>query len=526
MNIKVIVGSIACSAVLGYPVLSIAYESFQGPTELIQYDPAKTFDGYTLFSPFRGKNTYLINMQGEVVHTWPYPEGWVTGGQEVIEKHARLLENGTLFRGFSDRRGFTGNQSNVVYQISNWDGEVIWEYDESRPGYAPHHDFRVIWNPKLQQQTILYVASRDISDEEARAIGVDPKGSEDISSRPDGLVEIDMQGNVIWEWNVSDHVIQDKNPDVLNYGVVADNPGKLDPNWGAGVGGDWIHINALDYNEVLDQIVISNSSHSEIQIIDHGATFVAGDPEASIELAAGDAGDFIYRWGNPCAFDAGDCPSLIDEGRNNTNGHQQLFFIHDAQWIREKEMAVPGAGNLPGEGNLLIFDNGTRKPGVTHSSVYEINPYAGRMADGEYVAQMDGGYKVEGGSSPQNISTQIVWEFKSTMSNSFYSEYISGAQRLENGNTFINSGANGHFFEVTPEGEVVWEYINPVGVQSSGEYGIYRIMTDTAGRQFNSVFRAARYSADYPGLNGRDLVPMGQITEIHSAEPAAPSWEK
>ena len=75
-----------------------AYEAFQGPSEVIQYDPDKAFNGYTLFSPFRGKNTYLIDMEGNVVHMWPYPE-WAITGDEAVEKHARLLEDGTLVRG-------------------------------------------------------------------------------------------------------------------------------------------------------------------------------------------------------------------------------------------------------------------------------------------------------------------------------------------------------------------------------------------------------------------------------------------
>jgi hypothetical protein len=75
---------------------------------------------------------------------------------------------------------------------------------------------------------------------------------------------------------------------------------------------------------------------------------------------------------------------------------------------------------------------------------------------------------------------------------------------------------------VTEEGEVVWEYINPIGDQTRGEYGIYKIMADRAGEHFNSVFRCVRYDTDYPGLSGRDLTPKGKITEIHTKEPDRP----
>ena len=43
----------------------------------------------------------------------------------------------------------------------------------------------------------------------------------------------------------------------------------------------------------------------------------------------------------------------------------------------------------------------------------------------------------------------------------FYSAVISSAQRLWTGNTFIVEGTTGRVFEVTPEGQIVWEYINP-----------------------------------------------------------------
>ena len=82
MKISKTVLGFTSAAVIGITISGRAYEAFQGPTELIQYDPAKASPGYTLFSPFRGQNTYLIDMHGNVVHYWPYPKGWVTPGAE------------------------------------------------------------------------------------------------------------------------------------------------------------------------------------------------------------------------------------------------------------------------------------------------------------------------------------------------------------------------------------------------------------------------------------------------------------
>ena len=504
-----------------------AYEAFQGPTELIQYDPAKASPGYTLFSPFRGKNTYLIDMQGNVVHYWPYQEGWSAPGRETVEKHARLLRDGTLFRGAVNRSAGGGAR----YQQYSWNGELLWEHVEERPGYNPHHDFLVIWNPKLEQRTLLYLATRQKTHDEVVALGADPSKSQDYDSRPDGIVEVDMNGNVVWEWNISDHVVQDLDPSLPNYGVIRENPGKMDINFADdGISGDWIHANSMDYNATLDHIVINNSTHSESYVIDHGATFVTGDPEASIALAASDAGDFLYRWGNPCVYDSGRCPSISRDGRNIDHGHQQVFFTHDIQWITEQETA---AGNpLPGEGNMLIFDNGARRLDTTYSSVLEFNPYDGPMKNGVYVPETRAGYGAGPGAAAGGmgmgmgggalVSNQVVWTYRSELPNSFYSQYISSAQRLPNGNTLINSGARGHFFEVTPDREVVWEYINPVGDRTGDAHGVYKIMTDSVGRSFNSVFKVVRYPLDYPAFAGKDLTPKGPITALWTNEPNAP----
>ncbi|MGI9257458.1 MAG: aryl-sulfate sulfotransferase, partial [Gammaproteobacteria bacterium] len=356
-------------SVVGLSALSApttAYEAFQGPTELIQYDPARAYEGYTLFTPALGRNAYLIDMHGRVVNMWQTPESW---WDHEIREHSRLLEDGSLLRSATVGDGSTPG----TYQLVDWDSKVIWEYQDSREGYSGHHDLRMIWNPKLGQRTLLYTSTRAISHEAALALGVDPALRESYESRPDGLVEVDMEGNVIWEWNISDHVVQDRFPDSPTYGVISEHPGRLDPNFGTGVTGNWIHINGFDYNQELDHIVVNNSRFSEFYVIDHGGTFVPGDPERSIDLAAGDDGDFIYRWGNACVYDSGDCPSMTNEGLSTSNGHQQVFFSHDIQWISDREVR-PYDGEIPGDGNLLIFNNGARQPGPSFSSVIELNP--------------------------------------------------------------------------------------------------------------------------------------------------------
>jgi len=510
---------ILVTTLTGVTATTLAYEVSQGPTELIQYDPERAYEGYTLFTPMMGRNAYLIDMRGHVVNMWTTPEDW---WDPDIRESARLLEDGTLLRAKTVGDGSTPG----TYQLVDWDGEVIWEFENTREGDSGHHDFRMIWNPKLGQRTLMYTNTREMTHEEVIALGVDPALRESYASRPDGLIEIDMDGNIIWEWNISDHLVQDINADLSTYGVISEHPGRLDPNFGTGVSGNWIHINAFDYNEILDHVVINNSRFSEFYVIDHGGTFIPGDPERSRELAAGDAGDFIYRWGNACVYDSGDCPSMTDEGLSTSNGHQQVFFSHDIQWITDREVK-PVDGEIPGAGNFLIFNNGARQPGPTFSSVIELNPYDGPMEKGVYVPQTVAGYerlRVGGGMSAgqQNVSKQVVWRFNGTVPNSFYSMYISGVQRLPNGNTLVCSGAHGHMFEVTPDGDIVWEYINPVGDRINSDDGVYKIMTDRVGGGFNSIFKCQRFSPNYPGLEGRDLTPRGAITELFPNQAAKP----
>jgi hypothetical protein len=120
-------------------------------------------------------------------------------------------------------------------------------------------------------------------------------------------------------------------------------------------------------------------------------------------------------------------------------------------------------------GNILVFDNGLHRPMVnqTYSRILEVEQETGK----------------------------IVWEYMDATPTYFSAPFISGSQRLPNGNTFICTGPTGHFFEVTKGGEIVWEYINPF---------FYQIPMEKIGFS-NLVFRAHRYAPDYPGLKGQEL---------------------
>jgi len=131
---------------------------------------------------------------------------------------------------------------------------------------------------------------------------------------------------------------------------------------------------------------------------------------------------------------------------------------------------------LPGEGNILVFDNGgwagygAPNPGAPtghhnalrdHSRIIEFDP----------------------------ITLEIVWRYTAREakymvpqnSYKFYSPTISSMQRLPNGNTLITEGNEGRLLEVTPEHETVWEYISPyiqetrLGIRRNMVYRAYRV---------------------------------------------------
>jgi len=467
-----------------------AVQTFEITTELRIYDPAKAYNGYTLFEPSRGDTVYLIDMEGNVVHTWP------------AVSNPKILENGNLW----------GSMIEI-----DWNGNTVWEW-EAPPDRSPHHDTWKIFNPKLGKETALaLIRVGDLTNAEIYAAGGDPGidyEATNRNSRLDGLVEVDIEsGEIIWEWKFHDHTIQDRNalwPNHVGGLTIADFPGKADVFWKTdqstknsadeGIVRDWHHCNSIDYNEDLDVIAINAKHWSEFYVIDHGNTFIAADPAGSIALAAGPAGDYIYRFGNPSAYQQGDPPSF------NQEGHQQMYGSHNIQWI--KEAHYTGGPALPGAGNFLIYSNGNYHPRGYKSEVLEINPYidaSGLPTDPPVyinppVADYDG-----------STSNQVVSLYASVDQSSFYSSYISSCQRLPNGNTLIDAGYHGHFFEVTLDGDVVWEYINPVLARANPPR-ISTTLRDSDGRNA-SVFRAYRYGPDYPGLAGKDLTPLGPITE-------------
>jgi hypothetical protein len=465
----------------------LAQESFMVQTETRYWDATKAYNGYTLFGS--GGTSYLIDMEGHVIHTWK------------IGTNPRFTEGGTLL----DATGGNPSNSNTWKEL-DWNGNTIWSYTESRTTYHAHHDFAKIYNPKLGDSTFIYIANKDLTSQQCLDAGCDISNNY-TGAQMDAIVEVDKYGNRIWEWCFFDHVVQDLYPAKSTYGVIKDTPGKINLNLrGNPVKSDWLHCNSLDYNQTLDLIVI-NSVHGEFYVIDHGNTFLKGNLAGSVALAASSAGDFLYRFGDPAKYNQGDPPSVLDNWEKATSGHKQIGGAHNIQWIKT---------GLSGAGNFLIFNNAENLFELTPQSyIFEINPYLNSSGTntGKFVNPPTAGYNIV--SSPdanlmkekKNISKQVVWRYSSKNNTSFYSTIGSGAQRLPNGNTFICSMNDGHFFEVAPaDTSIVWEYINPIT-----RNGIKKIKMDNYPT-FNAAFRAYRYTKDHPALKGKDLTAGKTIT--------------
>ncbi|MDH3937554.1 MAG: aryl-sulfate sulfotransferase, partial [candidate division Zixibacteria bacterium] len=421
---------------------------------LFRYDSA-AFDGYTLFAPLHSTTTFLIDMYGRRVHAWE--------AEYIPNGCAYLLENGHLMRSSRVVPGGGG----LIREI-DWDGTVLWEFNYFDSTVRQHHDFEV-----LPSGNVLLLAWEFKSKPEAIAAGRDSLlfESEIVEVWPEHVVEVEpiypSGGNIVWEWHLWDHLIQDYDSTKANYGVVADHPELVDINFAISDGHDWLHANAVDYNPQLDQIIISCRQISQFWIIDHSTTTEEAASHSGGNSGMG--GDILYRWGNPQGYDRG------------TEEDQKLYLQHDAQWI------TPG---LQGEGRILLYNNGGKDR--LHSTVDEI----------ETTVDVNGHYPQPAPGEAHGPAA-ASWVYGADPADEFYSTILSGASRLANGNTLICAGIHGWFFEVTSDGEKVWEYINPVGVDGPGAQG------DTVAT--NRVFRCFRYAPDYPGLQGRDLTPGGPL---------------
>lgn len=422
------------------------------------------FDGFTLYTV--STETYLINNCGEVINQWTsnFPPG----------NAVYLLENGNILRaGKTSSTDISfGGQGGVV-EIFDWDGNLAWQYFYDTPMMRQHHDVFPMPNGN-----VLILAATRMTNTEAIQAGRDPSLLSQTDLYNEQIIEVTPVGinsaTIIWEWNVKDHLVQDFDNTKDNFGDVSLSPEKLNINFlnGGNGGSNWLHFNSIQFNVVLNQIVISSRNLSEIYIIDHSTTTA----EAATNSGGlyGKGGEFLYRWGNPQSYNQG------------SETDRKLYGQHYPHVI---------APELVDQNKIILFNNGNgRIP--EFSEVLVLNPTTDSPGVYSYVSNT-----AYGPTTPD-----YIYEDTATPTD-FFSHILSSSQRLPNGNTLICEGINGRFFEITASEDIVWEYINPVSTAN----GSVASQGEDPSSYPNSTFRGIKYGTDYAAFIGKDVTPGNPI---------------
>lgn len=361
------------------------------------YESNELEDGFVLAIENAGTEAYLINKEGFKTRSWEFDKN--------LGNDLELLPDGKLLGMFKvESPLFSFGGFGGIIRIMDSDGQVEWEYTYSTENYIAHHDVEMLPNGN-----VLFLAWERIQVLEAQAMGINAF----FDTYTEVLIEIDPKTDeIIWEWHSKDHSIQDFDSNLPNYGVISQNPQLIDHNYNIQVeeyGGDIMHANGIDYDVDKDVIYISVNFYGEIWVIDHSTTIE--DAASNSGGNYGKGGDLIYRFGNPEAY--------------KSNFGSRLFNkVHFPNLLE---------GDKPGEGNMLVFVNGSNE----QSTVYEL-----RIPE-SFNLKTDASNELE-----------IVWSFSDS---ELYAPIISGAVRLENGNTLICEGDYG-YWEVTPNQDIVWKY--------------------------------------------------------------------
>ncbi len=451
--------------ILGICTLSYFAVAQDQTIGLLSYNKHLASDGYTLFFPRQQSTVYLINNCGEIVHQWDDDSMFVPNNAVY------LLENGDLMKCKKSDQGPIGSGGGGYFvEIVTWDNDLIWSYELNTTEERLHHDIEMLPNGN-----VLMIAWERRTEEEAIVNGRSPETLTNGVLYPDYIFEINPNTDEkVWEWHAWDHLIQDVDSTKSNYGVVAEHPELIDINYVENTGSldwDWLHMNAIDYHEELDQIMLCVPYFNELWIIDHSTT--TAEAAGSTGGQYGKGGDLLYRVGNPQSYKRG---SDLD---------QVLFFPHDTHWANE--FLSPSHANY---NDVLVFNN--KAPGnISKMEIFD-NPWS---QDSLTYLQKDGLYQ------PAVFDNSITHPVPTE----FYSSGLSSVQVLPNGNVLGCSGGQGYLMELTADNEIVWEYKVPLKLGVRAPQG-------TIINYFqNLTFRAFKYPPSYSAFNGRDLSSKGYI---------------
>jgi Arylsulfotransferase (ASST) len=434
-------------------LLFLSFDSLSQQTTVgLRYYNLSATSGYTLITPSDNNNVYLINSCGEKVNEWTF--------SELPGLTCYLLDNGTLLRAGRDS-----------LEIRDWNNNLLWSYPTTANGLKQHHDIQ-----PLPNGNILCIVSENYTATQMIAAGRNPNDISTPNFKMEKIVELQPTGSngatIVWEWKFMDHLIQEFDNLQNNFDTVLNHPELLDLNYNNGFLFDYIHLNAIDYNAGLDQIIMSARNTSEVYIIDHSTTML----EASGHVGgnAGKGGDFLWRWGNAAVYQQG---TLLD---------QKLFRQHNVEWVN--------SGYLD-DGKISVFNNGGDITN-TFSSVHLIEP------------QLTGfNYNMSGGTF---IPNSFDWTWQGSILGELMLEgKKSGVNSLPNGNLLICETSKGQISEITKTGTLLWAYKNPTGTSIFNQFDSLQISD-------NEIFRADHYIPSHPGLVGQNLTSLGIIENQNS----------
>ena len=297
-------------------------------------------NGLTIISVNGSFQTHLIDLSGTKVKTYDF--------DHAAGRSTYLLQDGSVLQPIFDVDGrFAFGGAGGRIQRVNTNNAVVWDFLYSTFGRQQHHDIE----PMPNGNVLLIAWERKTA---ADAVALGKTNLDGAEMWPTVVVEIEPVGlnggNVVWEWRLWDHMIQESDSAKPIYGAVADHPELIDINIGTAVNGSWDHANSIDYDPVRDEIVLSCHRLSEVIVIDHSTTTAEAATHSGGNRGKG--GDILYRWGNPANYGA--------------IGGRQIFGVHAANFI---DAGIPGAGNI------IYYGNGNRSGSTNDfSSAVEIVP--------------------------------------------------------------------------------------------------------------------------------------------------------
>jgi len=418
---------------------------------LLYSEPENVSDGYVLFAPLGASNAYLIDNCGLVVKEWSFDKFSIYSG-------CYLLEDGSVLKVTSSDY-YSNELFETCIERKSWDDELVWQYCIDSETGDFHSDMHILPNGNILVLLLEYFTVEEaiLSGVEPSIIGNDYNLESVVELKPMGT----DSAEIVWKWRMKDHLIQEYDASKDNYGKVAEHPRRYDANLFEG----FTHFNSIDYNEELDQIVVSSWNDHEIYIIDHSTTLEEAADSTGGKYGFG--GDFLFRWGNPENY--------------GIETEQRLLGQHNPRWI---------PNNFDRFGGMMsIFNNRYEEllgGNMDKSAVVVINP----DPDGDGIYEMDAGNFL-----PE--SYEYVLPNEGDIQGPMFSNFMSGAVVQPNGNIVTCEAETGRLTEFDKDGKVVWMYQSPVGY--------FENFTEQGVNGDAQVYKVEKYRADYPGLIGRDL---------------------